>query len=49
MTHTPDRKRWWVLFIMTGSLSMIMIDTTIITVALPQLQATLGIDQSMID
>ena len=28
---------------------MIMIDTTIITVALPQLQATLGIDQSMID
>jgi EmrB/QacA subfamily drug resistance transporter len=49
MTDTSDRKRWWVLFIMTGSLSMIMIDTTILTVALPPMQVTLGIDGNMVD
>lgn len=49
MTQTSDPKRWWILFVMTGSLSMIMIDTTIITVALPPLQKSLGIDGGMID
>ncbi len=49
MNLTPERKRWWVLFVMTGSLSMIMIDTTIIAVALPPIKASLGIDKSMID
>ena len=49
MNLTPERKRWWVLFVMTGSLSMIMIDTTIIAVALPQIKTGLGIDKGMID
>ena len=49
MTETPDPRRWWVLLIMTGSLSMIFIDTTILTVALPSIQESLGIAQGMID
>lgn len=49
MTESADPRRWWILFIMTGSLSMIFIDTTIVTVALPSMQHALGVTQSMID
>ena len=33
-------KRWWVLITMTGSLSMILIDQTVVSVALPTMQQT---------
>lgn len=49
MNSTPDRKRWWVLLAMTGSLSMIMIDTTIIAVALPSIQIDLDMDENLLE
>ena len=33
-------RRWWVLVAMTGSLSMILLDQTIVSVALPSIQRT---------
>ena len=38
-----SRGRWWVLATMTGSLSMIMIDQTVVSVALPSMQRDLGL------
>lgn len=49
MSDTPDPKRWWILLAMTGSLSMIMIDTTIVAVALPSIQDELGLSQSLLE
>jgi EmrB/QacA subfamily drug resistance transporter len=40
---TSSNRRWWVLATMTGSLSMIMIDQTIVGVALPSMQRDLGL------
>ncbi len=40
---TSDNRRWWVLATMTGSLSMIMIDQTVVGVALPSMQRGLGL------
>jgi EmrB/QacA subfamily drug resistance transporter len=39
---TEDNRKWWILAAMTGSLSMIMIDQTVVSVALPRMQADLG-------
>jgi len=36
-------KRWWVLLTMTGSLSMILIDQTVVSVALPTMQHDLDL------
>ena len=36
-------RRWWVLATMTGALSMIMIDQTVVSVALPTMQHDLGL------
>src|SRR6201995_856133 len=36
-------RRWWVLATMTGALSMIMIDQTVVSVALPSMQRDLGL------
>ncbi len=38
---TEDNRRWWVLGTMTGSLSMILIDQTVVSVALPTIQRDL--------
>jgi EmrB/QacA subfamily drug resistance transporter len=43
---TADRGRWWVLVTMTGSLSMILIDQTVVSVALPTMQRDLGLSQA---
>lgn len=36
-------RRWWTLVAMTGSLSMIMLDSTVVGVALPTIQADVGL------
>ena len=45
-TLTPaiaSRTRWWVLATMTGCLSMIMIDQTVVSVVLPTMQRDLSL------
>ncbi len=44
---TPGR--WLILLAMTGSLAMIMLDTTVVAVALPSIQKSLGVDQNMLE
>ncbi|MAJ45721.1 MAG: hypothetical protein CBC35_00155 [Planctomycetes bacterium TMED75] len=41
--------RWLILLAMTGSLAMIMLDTTVVAVALPTIQKTLGVDQNVLE
>jgi EmrB/QacA subfamily drug resistance transporter len=40
---TDSNRRWWLLATMTGSLSMILIDQTVVSVALPTIQRDLGV------
>jgi EmrB/QacA subfamily drug resistance transporter len=40
---TDENRRWWVLATMTGSLSMILIDQTVVSVALPTMQRDLDL------
>ncbi|MDO8213825.1 DHA2 family efflux MFS transporter permease subunit [Conexibacter sp. CPCC 206217] len=40
---TEENRRWWILITMTGSLSMILIDQTVVSVALPTMQRDLGL------
>ena len=40
---TDDNRRWWILATMTGSLSMILIDQTVVSVALPTMQRDLDL------
>lgn len=46
MRITDGNRRWWVLGTMTGSLSMILIDQTVVGVALPTIQADLDVSQT---
>ena len=43
---TDANRRWWVLGTMTGSLSMILIDQTVVSVALPTIQGDLDVSQT---
>jgi EmrB/QacA subfamily drug resistance transporter len=43
---TSDNRRWWVLATMTGALSMLMIDQTVVSVALPTMQRDLALSAS---
>src|SRR6478672_10343269 len=40
---TDDNRKWWILATMTGSLSMVLIDETVVSVALPTIQRDLGL------
>lgn len=47
---TPDPRRWIILLVMTGSLAMVMLDTTIVAVSLPSIQASLpDVSQNMLE
>src|ERR1700753_1895990 len=41
--QAASSRRWWVLATMTGALSMIMIDQTVVSVALPTMQRDLAL------
>src|SRR5215468_7171287 len=43
---TPANRRWWVLGTMAGALSMLMLDTTVVSVALPTIERDLGVSQT---
>jgi EmrB/QacA subfamily drug resistance transporter len=43
---TDQNRRWWVLATMTGSLSMVLIDETVVSVALPTIQRDLDTSQT---
>lgn len=40
---TEENRRWWILITMTGSLSMMLIDQTVVSVALPTMQRDLDL------
>src|SRR5215212_2961958 len=46
MTSTNDGTRWLALYVLCGGLLMIVLDATIVNVALPTIQDDLGFSQS---
>ena len=46
MAVTGPARRWWILAAMTGTLSMMMLDSTVVSVALPSIQADLDLGQT---
>ncbi|MBN8281013.1 MAG: DHA2 family efflux MFS transporter permease subunit [Gammaproteobacteria bacterium] len=42
MAAASDRQRWWALYVLCTGVLMIVLDTTIVTVALPTIQKELG-------
>lgn len=42
VTHVEDRRRWLALYVLCLGVLMIVLDTTIVTVALPSIKADLG-------
>ncbi len=45
-TDNPDRKRWLALYVLCAGMLMIVLDATIVNVALPSIQEDLGFSQS---
>ena len=43
---TAANRKWWILATMTGSLSMVLIDETVVSVALPTIQRELDMSQT---
>jgi EmrB/QacA subfamily drug resistance transporter len=43
--HTPDPRRWWALALLCGAFFMVILDATIVLVALPSIQADLGFSE----
>ena len=46
MAADGGARRWWILAAMTGTLSMMMLDSTVVSVALPSIQADLDLSQT---
>jgi EmrB/QacA subfamily drug resistance transporter len=42
---TPDPRRWWALALLCGAFFMVVLDATIVLVALPSIQADLGFSE----
>jgi EmrB/QacA subfamily drug resistance transporter len=42
MLNTPDPRRWWALALLCGAFFMVILDATIVLVALPSIQVDLG-------
>ena len=40
--NTPDPRRWWALALLCGAFFMVVLDATIVFVALPSIQADIG-------
>ena len=45
---TDANRSWWVLIAMTGSLSMVLLDQTVVSVALPSIQRDLDLSQTQL-
>jgi EmrB/QacA subfamily drug resistance transporter len=43
--NTPDPRRWWALALLCGAFFMVILDATIVLVALPPIQADLGFSE----
>jgi MFS family permease len=43
--YTPDPRRWWALALLCGAFFMVLLDGTIVLVALPSIQADLGFSE----
>ena len=43
---TVENRKWWILATMTGALSMVLIDETVVSVALPAIQRDLHMSQT---
>ena len=46
---TPENKKWWTLGAVSFGLFMIMLDNTVVNVALPSIQRDLGVDLSELE
>jgi MFS family permease len=44
MTSNPDPRRWWALFLLCTAQFLVILDTSIVGIALPALQRELGFD-----
>jgi EmrB/QacA subfamily drug resistance transporter len=44
--HPPDRTRWMALYVLCAGMLMIVLDATIVNIALPSIQEDLGFSQS---
>lgn len=42
MLNTPDPRRWWALALLCGAFFMVLLDATIVLVALPSIQGDIG-------
>jgi EmrB/QacA subfamily drug resistance transporter len=45
----PDNRKWWTLAAVSFGLFMIMLDNTVVNVALPVMQASLGLDYAQLE